>query len=195
MGIDKRYKGIDEYAVMLIKYRARQLIGRVGFVESDREDLEQDMMLDLFQRMPKYDPNRANRNTFIARVVDHRVATIVKAREAGIRDYRVCSYSLNSCARNKHGGFAKRIETVDQERYRRHMGSHSLPLSELDGLSIDLRKAIENLPCDLRALCGVLCTSTVSEISRETGIGRDAIYDGIKKLRSVFEDAGLKDYL
>ena len=40
MGFDKRYKGIDEYAVRIIKFKARQLVGRVGFTESDREDLE-----------------------------------------------------------------------------------------------------------------------------------------------------------
>ena len=59
MGFDKRYKGIDEYAVRIIKYKARQLVGRVGFTESDREDLEQEMILDLLQRLPKYDPARA----------------------------------------------------------------------------------------------------------------------------------------
>ena len=47
MGFDKRYEGIDEYAVRIIKYKARQLVGRVGFTESDREDLEQEMILDL----------------------------------------------------------------------------------------------------------------------------------------------------
>ena len=33
MGFDKRYEGIDEYAVQIIKYKARQLVGRVGFTE------------------------------------------------------------------------------------------------------------------------------------------------------------------
>ena len=53
MGFDKRYEGIDEYAVQIIKYKARQLVGRVGFTESDREDLEQEMLMGLLQRLPK----------------------------------------------------------------------------------------------------------------------------------------------
>ena len=59
MGFDNRYEGIDEYAVRIIKHKARQLVGRAGFTESDREDLEQEMMLDLLRRLPKFDPKRA----------------------------------------------------------------------------------------------------------------------------------------
>ena len=68
---------------------------RSGFTESDRDDLEQEMMLDLLQRLPKYNPDRAQRNTFIARVVEHKIATLIEARKAGLRDYRLCRCSLN----------------------------------------------------------------------------------------------------
>ena len=40
MGYENRYQGIDDYAVQLIKYKARQLVVRVGFTEFDREDME-----------------------------------------------------------------------------------------------------------------------------------------------------------
>ena len=49
MGFENRYDGIDDYAVRLIKHKARQLIGSAGFTESDRDDLEQDLMLDLLR--------------------------------------------------------------------------------------------------------------------------------------------------
>ena len=120
MGFDKRYEGIDEYAVRIIKYKARQLVGRVGFTESDREDLEQEMMLDLLQRLPKYNPDRAQRNTFIARVVEHKIATIIEARKAGLRDYRLCRCSLDD--RFEYGEYEdsfciERMEIIDQEDY------------------------------------------------------------------------------
>ena len=82
MGFENHYEGIDEYAVQLIRYKARQLVGRVGFTESDRDDLEQELMLDLLRRLPKYNPDRAQRNTFIARVVEHKIATIIRIAES-----------------------------------------------------------------------------------------------------------------
>lgn len=197
MGFDKRYKGIDEYAVRIIKFKARQLVGRVGFTAYDRADLEQEMMLDLLQRLSKYDPERAQRNTFIARVVDHKVATIIEARKAGVRDYRLCC-SLDDCFEHSEyeDNFCiERMEIIDQDDYLMRTGKVSRPPSELRDLSLDVRQAIEKLPPELRELCRRLDTDTVTEISRDTGIPRGTIYESIKKLRAIFEDAGLRDYL
>lgn len=195
MGYENRYQGIDDYAVQLIKYKARQLVGRVGFTESDREDLEQEMVLDLLRRLPKFDPKRAGRNTFIARIVEHKVATIIEAQKAGMRDYRLCSCSLNDRLEDEEGRSIERMETIDQEDYLRRTGKLSRPMSELRHLSIDLRSAVQTLPPELRELCKRLQTESVTDISRDTGIPRGTIYESIKKLRAIFEDAGLKDYL
>jgi len=195
MGYENRYQGIDDYAVQIIRYKARQLVGRVGFTESDREDLEQEMVLDLLRRLPKFDPKRAGRNTFIARIVEHKVATIIEAQKAGMRDYRLCSCSLNDRLEDEEGRSIERMETLDQEDYLRRTGKLSRPMSELRNLSIDLRSAVQTLPPELRELCKRLQTESVTEISRDTGIPRGTIYESIKKLRAIFEDAGLKDYL
>jgi len=195
MGFDKRYKGIDEYAVRIIKFKARQLVGRVGFTESDREDLEQEMILDLLQRLPKYNPDRAQRNTFIARVVEHKIATIIEARKAGLRDYRLCNCSLNERLEDEEGGSVERMETIDQEDYLRLTAGLSRSTAELRDLSIDVRQTIEKLPPELRELCRRLGIDTVTELSRDTGVPRGTIYESLKKLRAILEVAGLKDYL
>lgn len=195
MGYENRYQGIDDYAVRIIKYKARQLVGRVGFTESDRQDLEQEMVFDLLRRLPKFKPERAQRNTFIARVVEHKVATIIEAQKAGMRDYRLCSCSLNDRFENDEGGSVERIDTINQDDYLQRTGNLSRPISDLRGLSIDVRRAVEKLPPELRDLCKRLQVESVTEISRDTGIPRGTIYESIKKLRTLFEDAGLKDYL
>ena len=101
MGSDNQYDGIDPYAAGLIRFKARQLVGQAGFTASDREDIEQELILDLLRRLPKYNPKRAQLNTFIARVVEHRVATLIEAQKAGIRDYRRCRCSLNDVETEK----------------------------------------------------------------------------------------------
>lgn len=195
MGYENRYQGIDDYAVRIIRYKARQLVGRVGFIESDRQDLEQEMVFDLLRRLPKFKPERAQRNTFIARVVEHKVATIIEAQKAGMRDYRLCSCSLNDRFENEEGGSVERIDTINQDDYLQRTGKLSRPISDLRGLSIDVRSVVEKLPPELRELCKRLQVESVTEISRDTGIPRGTIYESIKKLRTLFEDAGLKDYL
>ena len=195
MGGDNQYDGIDGYAVGLIKYKARQLIRQVGFTTSDRDDLEQELILDLLRRRPKYNPKRAQFNTFIARVVEHRVASLIEAQKAGIRDYRRCPFSLNDRFEDAEGRSVERMETIDQEDYLLRTGAQSRPSDELSALALDVAAVLEALPPELRELCRRLKAESVTEISRDTGVPRGTIYESIKKLREIFEDAGLKDYL
>jgi len=189
------YDGFDEYAVRLIRHKARQLVGKYGFDQSDLEDLEQDLMLDLLRRLAKFSPARAKRNTFIAIVLEHRVATIIESRKSAMRDYRLCRCSLNDPLEDEDGHIIERTETIDQEDYMLRTGRLSRSAAELRDLSLDVRKAMEQLPLELRRLCQLLTTYTVTRISYETGISRGTIYDLIKKIRAIFKDAGLQDYL
>ena len=195
MGFDNQYDGIDPYAVRLIKYKARRLIGQAGFTASDRDDLEQELILDLLRRLPKYDPRRARRNTFIARVVEHRIATLIEARKAGIRDYRRCQCSLNDRFEDENGRSVERAETLDQEDYLLRTGAQSRPSDELSALALDVATVLETLPPELRDLCRRLQAETVTEVSHDTGIPRSTLYGLIHKVRTVFEDAGLRDHV
>ncbi len=195
MGVDNSDDGIDPYAAGLIRFKARQLVGKAGFTASDREDIEQELTLDLLRRLPKYNPKRAQLNTFIARVVEHRLASLIEAQKAGIRDYRRCRCSLNECFEDADGRSVERVDTFDQEDYLLRTGGQSRPSEELNRLAIDVAAVLETLPPELRELCRRLKAETVTEISRDTGVPRGTIYESIKKLREIFKDAGLRNYL
>ena len=195
MGSDNQYGGINPYAARLIRYKARRLIGQAGFTASDREDIEQELILDLLRRLPKYNPKRAQRNTFIARVVEHKIATLIEAQKAGIRDYRRCRCSLSDRFEDEDGRSVERAETFYQEDYLLRTGAQSRPSDDLSTLAIDVTAVLEGLPPELHNLCWRLMAETVSEISRDTGVPRGTIYESIKKLREILEDAGLRDYL
>jgi len=49
--VDER---LEDYAVQLIRHKAWQLVGRAGFTKDDREDIEQDLKLDLLRRLSKF---------------------------------------------------------------------------------------------------------------------------------------------
>ena len=190
-----RYDGIEGYTVWIIRYKARQLVGSTGFNESDIEDLEQEMMFEVFFRLPKYDSKKAKLSTFINRILEHRIATMIKERKALKRDWRLCKLSLNDEVRLKEGGTVKRIDGYDIEEYLKRTGRLSRSFEEKLDISIDLKILIASLPPDLRILCEGLMTKNVTEISRDTGIPRGTLYDRIKKLRKLLEDSGLRDYL
>jgi len=194
MGTRNRYHGIEEYAVKLIQHKAYQLVGNAGFTDSDREDIEQDLLMDLLSRLPDYDPELAERATFITRIVNRRVARILEKRSAWRRDYRLNEFSLNENDWEDDNS-VERHENIGEDEYLLRTGKQELPTNDLRDLIIDVNRVLEILPPEFRDLCERLKTKTVAEVSRETGIPRGTIYESIQKVRELFQNAGLKDYL
>ncbi len=187
---------LDDYAVQLIKHKARQLVGRVGYTKHDREDIEQDLTVDLLHRLPKFDPTKATRNTFIARVVEHGVARLIERREAMMRDYRLCIGSLNDHIVIGEDEHIERGDLLNRDTYMESVGNPVMSLAERVAMRVDLERLLATLPPELRDLWArVEEGQNFTDISQETGIPRGTLYDRMKKLRKLAEDAGLRAYL
>jgi len=195
MAKGNRYDGVDPYAVNLIKSRARKLIGHAGFTPADLEDVEQDLMLDLHRRLPQFDPARASRNTFIARIVEHRVVALIDEQKAQSRDYRLNGGSLNDPAENNEDETTERLEMLDEEDYLRRTGAWTGPAEERHNLAFDLGRVLASLTPEQCNLCRRLMMDDVTEIAADQGVSRFRIHRDIRKLRAVFEQADLKKYL
>ena len=109
---------------------------------------------------------------------------------------RRCPCSLNErFEEEEEGRSVERAEKLDQEDYLLRIGVEPRAAEELRALALDVAAVVENLPSELHELCRRLGQETVSEISRDTGVPRATLYQSVTKLREIFEDAGLKDYL
>lgn len=192
MGSDNCFKTVDDYAVRIIKHKARQLVGRYGLTFFDREDLEQELMIDLLQRMRHFNPAKAKKTTFIARIVERHIATILEARHAQCRDWRLCRVSLNTPHENDRGDTRELIDRVDSEGTLRPCQPDTREI-EINNLRMDVARVLDTLPEDLRDLCERLRESNMAEIARETGVPRTTLYDKLTRIREAFREAGLDD--
>lgn len=174
------YDELGDYARDLIKNKARMLVGKAGFRASDLEDLEQELALDLFTRLPKYNPERARRTTFMAMVVDHKLSALLDERHAQCRDWRMCRESLDECADCEDG--LSRADTL---------ADAAAPTSDDLALEIDLQRALDTLPADLRELWDLLLDSNINRVARRAGISRATIYAKRDRLREALREAGL----
>ncbi len=192
MGSDNLFEAVDDYAVRIIKHKARQLVGRYGLTFSDREDLEQELMVDLLQRMRHFNPAKAKKTTFIARIVERHIATLLEARHARCRDWRLCRVSLNTPHGNDRGDTRELIDHVDSQG---NLGNSEKETRQeaISNLHMDVERVLDTLPEDLRDLCERLRESNMAEIARETGVPRTTLYDKLTRIREAFRDAGLDD--
>lgn len=187
---------LGEYAERLIKRKAKRLIGRAGLVRSDQEDIEQELRLDLWHRLSRFDPDKSPRDMFTTCVVKYRIASIIESRKAPCRDYRRCRCSLNDPLDSESGdGSAERGDLLGQDATRLRTGGANRPAEERVDLRHDIRTVLAGLPPELRGLCRRLMNRTPTEVAQETGIPRGTVYESMEVLRRRFEKANLREYL
>lgn len=187
---------LNDYARTVIRHKARQLIGKYRFTQDEYEDLKQEMALDLLARLSKFDRSKASLNTFIARIVDRRISTLIRHRTQGKRDYRCEGCSLDEPIDDQDGSGARRGDALGQDDYDLRTGRHSRPESERIDMRLDVSLVLSELPPDLRELAERLLDHSIAEAARDLGVPRSTLYDtGIARLRNAFEDKGLGEYL
>ena len=191
-----RQYDLNAYAKDIIRHKARQLIGNCGFTRDDYEDLKQEMALDLLVRLSKFDQRKADLNTFIARVVERKISTIIRHRMQEKRDYRCRVCSLDDPIEDKGGATFTREQTISQDEIDQRRGKFNRPEGDRIDMRLDVSLVLSDLPPDLRRLAQLLMTESITEAARDLGVPRSTLYEtGIARLRRAFEDKGLNKYL
>lgn len=185
---DRSHTGLNGYASGLIKFKAQQLSRRSGFSRTDRADLEQALRTDLLDRLPRYNPGKASLNTFIARVVDRKVASILRYHFAEKRSPARNEASLNDPVLDCDGRVVERHQTTPEAA-----GAYERALD----LRSDLAWVRAQLPTDMHRAIMDACGrgGTVNSIAVELGLSRPTVERRLADLRRISEDAGLRDYL
>jgi RNA polymerase sigma factor (sigma-70 family) len=150
------------YPLAMRAVRARQTAAmRVGWPSADLPDLEQELLIRVWQALLQYDPTRSGLRTFIEMVVASRMASM-------LRTYR---------SRPEFG-------SLNEGCFRSDDWS-----AEID-LRTDVRRVLAGVdPLD-RAVAFALGELTVADASRDLGISRHRIYDSIGRLRDALAAGG-----
>jgi len=181
---------LDARTLKHIRCKARQLCLRSPFTPSDRNDIEQELALDLMLRAAKFNSTKGRWNTFFSRVVRNKISHLIEARLAKGRDYRLEVCSANEVVVNDAGEMVERLCVLEDT------GKTPSYEDKAHDLALDLACVINALPEHLQSLCLALRQDTnLAEIARNRGISRDALYPLLKEIRGHFTAAGLQTYL
>jgi len=170
---------LDRFCWGIIRRKARQMIGRAGIKEQDRDDLVQELMLRLLRSLRLFDAAQADRKSFVTAVVERNAAKILRDRRAKKRDGGRVE-SLDAL-----------LENLDEEPTDLAVDDHA---AEQADLAIDVADLLTRLPARLRDLAERLRRQTLSQAAREMGVARSTLQRRVVRLRRHFEDAGLRNY-
>lgn len=164
------------FAELVIGAEAQKLVLRGMISREDREDVKSELLAQLLGVWTQYDPARGPHDAYINHVVNTRIVSLVRARRAA-----------------KRAAATEPLEERDVGRDAR-VGDGPDQLCVID-LSIDLAALMARLrPAD-RELCESLQRDALNFISKNTGVPRRTLRDGLERIKRVFRDAGLDEYI
>lgn len=189
--IDLNHELSNGFAIRCIRRKAKQLVGRAGLTNSDREDLEQDLTIKLLEAYPKFDPDVAEWKAFVKTVVERYAVNLVRDPRAAKRapgrhsslhtivDHDECGLPItlgDSFTEHQHDARTGTVSRTDAERFE---------------LSEDMATVIGQLPEELQDLCERLKHDNVNQVARDLNVPHTYLWRRIQKIRQHFEDAGL----
>ena len=164
------------YATWFAKRKSFELVGHFGFTKSDQDDLEQQLLLSLMERWPKFNPAECSANEFISWAIGRAVRDLVREQQS----------------RNEHlPTECDPIEDVigDEEELLPPQCVQADHAPAVD-LSVDVAKALAHLPSEVRNTAQRLMVNNVSDVARELGVSRRAVRNRVKVIREALVAVG-----
>ena len=193
---NKKQCELTDYALELVHHKAWQLVGKAGYTQDDVDDIKQDLIVDLLERLPQFDPAKATHNTFVARLVERKISNLLRDRQAEMRDHRREVCSLNEEIDTGEDEPVQRLTTISQDDQDIRTGKYARPAEERAHLQLDMDSVLDGLTPELRQVAEMLQTKSVSQVARELGIPRRTFREKhLVQLREVFAAKGMDDYL
>jgi RNA polymerase sigma factor (sigma-70 family) len=141
----------------------------------------------------KYNPRqRASEKTYMAKVVYNILTDMVRARMAKKSRVLADAVSLAERVGDESENDLTLLETIDPAKI---FGGPADPASPIS-LRHDVAKVLSGLTERQQELCRLRMSGMdMDEASRALGISRDTAYEERKRIRKIFEKAGLSDYV
>ena len=174
----------DSYERNYVKSKAWFLVKKRGFPAEQCEDIQQDMLVDLIERLPWHDRTKSPRTAFITMVVNHKAASIIEQRGSPSREHVRKEVSINT-SMSLDGRPAELGYTL--------LGSQTA--AEASDRKTDLERALASLPESLRLLWDLKVQAmSWTEISAKTGVPRPTLHDRWAKVCEHLRQAGVGQY-
>ncbi len=188
-------QSIDSFTEGYVKKRSRQLVGRYGFSETDREEIEQALLKKLVGHLDQADPNSPKWKAFVVKTVSRHIATLIRDRTAEKRDHRR-TISLHVVIGVEDERPLDLAAVLQGHEIPSRRGQELRSAHESVELDLDVHACIELLEDDRhRELCWRLMENSITQVAQDMNVPRTTIHSWMCKIRSRFEELGLANYL
>ena len=187
-----RYAGLPARTIRRIRFLASKLNRQNAVPGMDREDLEQDLVLDLLQRIGRHDPARASLETFAEHVLDNRVATLTRPCARLRNERQMVSIDAPVPSNDSDAG---PDQLPDDNLVTGNGDADPASVENQLSLRLDMERFVANLTPALRLCADIMRNGNVAEGASKAGLHRSTIYERLACLRAEAAALGLHEYL
>ena len=172
--------------LMVTADRVAIRLWRQGYAcQLDREDIRQDLLVDVLSRLQRFDPRRSPFRAFVVLCIAHRSALILRSavRESAAR------HPVDLDGPSVSGSTVRVVETLDESAgYGSWIGQPTDRLLELER-HLDLDRALSGLAADVVPLCAALVRDGTAPAGAR--VSRSTLHRRKHDLRCQLLTAGL----
>lgn len=169
---------------------ARRLVRRLRLPSDELADLRQDLLVDVFARLPAFDPERGSLGAFAGAVMANRATRLAQKANRQRQLHDATSISLYEHIPGSDG--AARGDLISEGNgLPAYFGQHFDAFAEVER-RVDIERGLGALDPNDAKLAAALSHLTVEEIAGRGPASRSSLYRRVKNIRLALLAAGLK---
>jgi len=192
------YEAFAAWEVTLARGKAKGLVGKHGFTYEDVPDLEQELLLEIHLKRgvrESWSEITASPKTVMDRILNNRIRGIIDSVEADKRRINIRASSLSDEVGDDESSNHLALEEVigdDHALTRRGRRSRSAD----DELTLAISMGRGSFNDRQQQICDLLMQGfSIVETANAMGMKRTTLNDEIKRMRKLFYQQGLQEYV
>lgn len=184
---NNKYDGINPLIVSIVRCKVYQLINHQYFSKNDFQDLEQELIIEVLNKLVNYNPDKSSLSTFVKRITRDKAINLITHRLAQKNDYKISIHSLyEPITGNNEEQTCLLIDIISSNAtFYDYDDFDSIEQMNIE-FEIEVKQILKTLPNDLYNLYELLQYKNINEILRHTGMSRRTFYRKLKILKKIF---------
>ncbi len=185
------YGEYDAELVRISMHLASGLVGNYGYTPDDADELLQTFILAGEQALPRFDPLRSKRSTFLFNVLHGKVIDLARRSSRGKRDKSREAFSFDEICSEDDGEENTWGDLIGLESTLNTNGAVNTNNTDWLPLRMDLEEILAGLPPELRKLCLLHSQLRPEEARKAAGMAKSTHQRAIQKIRQFLLSHGL----